>query len=82
MAADFDYKEAAFKMAERFRVRLLDLKGKRLRVVRAVVYEGDALEVMEQLAKSLPVGPKVIAGKLDLTITVVDEGLLQILEDS
>ena len=35
---------------------LESLKGKRVRVVRAIVFEGDAIEVLAQLQKSLTVG--------------------------
>lgn len=36
--------------------KLEDLKGKRIRVVRVVVFEGDSEDVLKQLARSLPEG--------------------------
>jgi hypothetical protein len=38
------------------------IMGQRIRVVRAVVYEGNAAEVMETLARSLPIGAKQCVG--------------------
>lgn len=50
--ADLD---AAAEMATRYDASLTRLAGKRIRVLRAVVYEGPAEAVMAQLARSLPV---------------------------
>ncbi len=74
--ADLD---AAAEMATRYNVSLTRLAGKRIRVLRAVVYEGPAEAVMTQLARSLPVGTRD-CGKY--TITVIDNGAVKVLEDA
>ena len=72
----------AIELAKRYCGALEQLNGKRIRILRAIVYEGDAMSVMRQLAKSLPTGTKEIRPQNGgpLTITVIDEGLLQIIE--
>lgn len=50
------------------------LRGRRVRVLRAVVYEGFAEDVQQQLASSLPEGTKGFrlarsSGELTITIT-------------
>lgn len=43
-------------LAEQHDVDLAALRGRRIRVVRAVVYEGEATTVFDQLARSMPIG--------------------------
>jgi hypothetical protein len=49
--------EAIAIAAERAQLRE-SLKGKRIRVVRAVVYEGDADMVLDNIERSLPIGTR------------------------
>ena len=51
-------------MAEEFK----DMAEKRIRIIRAVVYEGDAKSVFECLARSLPIGVKDCNGYYTITI--------------
>lgn len=73
--------EKAAEMATNYDVKLEKLKGKRIRVMRAVVYEGEATAVFAQLVNSLSPGSRTL-GKPDkeITITVIDDGILKVLE--
>lgn len=69
-----EIRDRARAMVEQHGLQLEQLRGKRIRVVRAIVYEGDAWLVLEQLARSLPVGtraqPIVGGGRSGPTINV------------
>lgn len=56
--------------------------GKRVRVVRAVVFEGDAAAVLRQIANSSPLGSRVTTargGTGELTVTIA-QGPIQVLD--
>jgi hypothetical protein len=69
--------QQAEKMANEFKAKALELSGKTIRIVRAVVYEGDASKVFECLAKSLPIGVRDCGGRY--TIMIV-QGETEVLE--
>lgn len=71
--------EVAEDIAENAQYTRDSLAGKRVRVVRAIVYEGEGAAVLKQLAGSLPVGTKEVR-KGTLTITV-SQGEIEIIPD-
>lgn len=74
--------DRAQKMAAKYDARIEQLKGKKIRVFRAIVYEGDAELVLAQLSRSMPTGTheKGQPGR-QVTITIIDQGVLKILEE-
>lgn len=50
--------DAAQRLAIKHQVETMGLAGKRIRVLRALTFEGDAEAVLRQLAQSLPVGTR------------------------
>lgn len=80
--------DEAQAIATRYDARLAQLRGKNIRVLRAIVYEGPAEAVLAQLAKSMALGAhrhgirtnaKTIE-YAEITITVIDDGALKIIE--
>jgi hypothetical protein len=64
-------------IADRYHANLEALGDKKIRVFRAIVYEGDAKTVIAQLGRSLGAGDhKFQQG--NLLITVIDNGILKI----
>jgi len=78
--------DRAKAMAARYDAKLEQLRGKRIRVMRVLVYEGEAETVLQQLSRSLPSGVRDLHGSSGatrpgmLTLTIIDEGTLKILE--
>ena len=78
-----DILDRAKEVAARFDVKLEALRGKRIRVLRAVVYEGEAEAVFRQLARSLPPGTRKVKpwdSTLELTITVVEGHTIKVIK--
>lgn len=69
--------ERAKVVAQRYHQKLDELQGKRIRVLRAIEYEGEAEAVFKQLAGSLPPGEKDI-GKV--IIRVVEDHHVKVIE--
>lgn len=60
--------EEAQALVDCHELHLQQLAGKQVRVVRAVVYEGKAEQVLDQLARSLPPGTKTFGGLVKITV--------------
>jgi hypothetical protein len=93
MPNDQDDLDRAKAMAARYDAKIEQLRGKRIRVMRVLVYEGDAETVLQQLSRSLPSGARDFPLRRDLhgssgatrpgtlTLTIIDEGTLKILSE-
>ena len=81
MSKESDLDEGIALAVERSQLRE-KLKGKRIRVLRAVIYEGDAESVFYMLTKSMTVGTHSHVDKNfgRYTITIV-EGPIKVVED-
>lgn len=76
--------DAAQRLAIQHEVETSGLVGKRIRVLRALTFEGDAGMVLRQLAQSLPVGTRewgkpTADGTRHLSLTVV-QGEIEIID--
>lgn len=70
MPNDPDYLTNASHLTAEHKARIASYRGRRVRVLRAIVYEGDGETIMDQLVRSLPVGIREAHGG-KITITVV-----------
>lgn len=76
--------DAAQRLAIQHEVETLGLAGKRIRVLRALTFEGDAEMVLRQLAQSLPIGTRewgkpTVDGARPLSLTIA-QGEIEIIE--
>lgn len=65
--------EAAREAARRYHRNLDELRGKRIRVLRAIEYEGEAVAVFRQIASSKPPGEHAVAGAVIIRIVEARE---------
>lgn len=73
--------QRAQQVSREFQEQIDRVKGKQIRVLRAVVYEGEGEAVLRCLASSLPVGTKVVPNRgSPYTITVSQDKIVTLPE--